>query len=146
MNIELAYKSILYYCHTNNIEVVSSNVWSYDHNERIITEVWRGKPTKVWVYTMLHELGHALTHKTKSFSFRTWRISELGEHSAKDKVSAVQIMREEMEAWETGFKLAKRLNIQIERKDYDKYASECLFRYMKALPAEYEFWKSQKSK
>jgi hypothetical protein len=55
-------------------------------------------------------------------------------------------MREEMEAWETGFKLAKRLNIQIERKDYDKYASECLFRYMKALPAEYEFWKSQKSK
>lgn len=145
MDIDYAHKALRYYCFNKGIEVVPSNLWSYDHSERVITEVWRGKPSKSWVYTMLHELGHALTHKTKTYSYRTWRIAELGENSAKDKVSAVQIMREEIEAWESGFKLAKRLNIVVDKKDYDKYASNCLYRYMKALPAECEAWSRKKN-
>jgi hypothetical protein len=144
MNLEKAYESILYYCIKKNIEVVPSNVWSYDHTERIITEVWRGKATKSWVYTMLHELGHSLNRSKKSFSYKSWRISEIGESVTIDKVATVQIMREEIEAWETGLKLAKRLNIQIERKDYDKYASNCLMKYMKELPLQYEARKTKK--
>jgi len=138
MDLNKAYESILYFCIEKNIEVVPSNVWSYDHSDRVITEVWRGKPSKSWVFTMLHELGHAINRSKKSFSYKSWRISELGESITKDKVATVQIMREEIEAWETGLKLAKKLGIEINRKEFDKYASNCLMRYMKELPKQYE--------
>ena len=69
MNMNQAHDNIRYYCIIKNIEVVPSNVWSYDHSERIITEVWRGKPTKAWIYTMLHELGHAIADHKNSWLF-----------------------------------------------------------------------------
>jgi hypothetical protein len=141
MRSEADYKKIIYYCLKKGIEIVPSNLWSYDHNEKIITEVWRGKVTKAWVYSMLHELGHAGNRSKKSFSYRSWRISELGESVAKDMVSTMQIMREEIEAWETGLKIAKRLDIQIDRKDYDKYASRSLMRYMRELPKQWDMMK-----
>ena len=138
MDIDYAHKALRYYCFNKGIEVVPSNLWSYDHSERVITEVWRGKPSKSWVFTMLHELGHAINRSKKSFSYKSWRISELGESITVDKVATVQIMREEIEAWETGLKLAKKLSIEINRKEFDRYASNCLMKYMKELPKQYE--------
>ena len=144
MDLNKAYESILYFCIEKNIEVIPSNVWSYDHSERVITEVWRGKASKSWVFTMLHELGHAINRSKKSFSYKSWRISELGESITVDKVATVQIMREEIEAWETGLKLAKRLDIEINQKDFDRYASNCLMKYMKELPKQYEALRNRK--
>lgn len=144
MDIDYAHKALRYYCFNKGIEVIPSNVWSYDHSERVITEVWRGRPTKAWVYTMLHELGHAINRSKKSFSYKSWRISELGESITIDKVATVQIMREEIEAWETGLKLAKRLEIEINQKDFDRYASNCLMKYMKELPKQYEALRNRK--
>ena len=144
MDLKKSYENIIYFCIKKKIEVVPSNVWSYDHSERIITEVWRGRPTKAWVYTMLHELGHAINRSKKSFSYKSWRISELGESITIDKVATVQIMREEIEAWETGLKLAKRLDIEINQKDFDRYASNCLMKYMKELPKQYEALRNRK--
>jgi hypothetical protein len=43
---------------------------------------------------MLHELGHSLNRSKKSFSYKSWRISEIGESVTIDKVATVQIMRE----------------------------------------------------
>lgn len=144
MNMNQAHDNIRYYCIIKNIEVVPSNVWSYDHSERIITEVWRGKPTKAWIYTMLHELGHAINRSKKSFSYRSWKLSELGESVTVDKVATIQIMREEIEAWETGLKIAKELMIEVDHKDYDKYASNCLMRYMRELPKQFDQMKKRK--
>ncbi len=144
MDLNKAYESILYFCIEKNIEVIPSNVWSYDHSERVITEVWRGKASKSWVFTMLHELGHAINRSKKSFSYKSWRISELGESITVDKVATVQIMREEIEAWETGLKLAKKLGIEINRKEFDRYASNCLMKYMKELPKQYEALRNRK--
>jgi hypothetical protein len=53
-------------------------------------------------------------------------------------------MREEIEAWETGLKIAKKLMIEIDRKDYDKYASNCLMRYMRELPKQFDQMKKRK--
>ena len=144
METQKAFEGIIYYCIKKKIEVVNSNVWSYDHDENIITQVWRGNPTKTWVYTMLHELGHALSYKSKGFSYRSWKLSEMGESIAVDKVATVQIMREEMQAWENGLKIAKKLNIEVDKKDYDKYASTCLLRYMRELPKQYDILKHSK--
>lgn len=144
MNMTQAHNSIRYYCIKKNIEVVPSNVWSYDHTERTITEVWRGTPTKSWIYTMLHELGHAINRSKKSFSYRSWKLSELGESVTTDKVATVQIMREEIEAWETGLKIAKELMIEIDRKDYDRYSSNCLLKYMRELPKQFDSMKKRK--
>lgn len=144
MDIDYAHKALRYYCFNKGIEVVPSNLWSYDHSERVITEVWRGKASKSWVFTMLHELGHAINRSKKSFSYKSWRISELGESITVDKVATVQIMREEIEAWETGLKLAKKLSIEINRKEFDRYASNCLMKYMKELPKQYEALRNRK--
>ena len=144
METQKAFEGNIYYCIKKKIELVNSNVWSYDHDENIITEVWRGRPTKNWVYTMLHELGHALSYKSKGFSYRSWKLSEIGESIAIDKVATVQIMREEMEAWENGLKIAKKLDISIDKKDYDKFASNCLLKYMRELPNQYDSLKNKR--
>ena len=46
MDIVRAHALIRYYCIKENIEVVKSNTWSFDHNERLITEVWEANPRR----------------------------------------------------------------------------------------------------
>lgn len=145
MDILRAHALIRYYCMKENIEVVKSNTWSFDHNERLITEVWRSKPTKTWLYSILHELGHIMNRYEDSFSERNWKIHELGVNKPVDKIASFQIMKDEIEAWDRGLKIAEELEINLERNEYDIFASNYLFEYMKWIPAEYDYLKINKS-
>jgi hypothetical protein len=125
-----------------NIEVIKSNMWSFDHNERLITEVWRSKPTKTWLYSILHELGHMMNRFDDSFSERNWKIHELGVNKPVDKIASFQIMKDEIEAWDRGYKIALELNIDIDKIEYDKISSYYLFEYIKWIPCEYDYLRS----
>lgn len=142
MDIIRSHALIRYYCMRENIEVIKSNTWSFDHNERLITEVWRSKPTKTWLYSILHELGHMMNRFDDSFSERNWKIHELGVNKPVDKIASFQIMKDEIEAWDRGYKIALELNIDIDKIEYDKISSYYLFEYIKWIPCEYDYLRS----
>lgn len=142
MDIIRSHALIRYYCMRENIEVIKSNMWSFDHNERLITEVWRSKPTKTWLYSILHELGHMMNRFDDSFSERNWKIHELGVNKPVDKIASFQIMKDEIEAWDRGYKIALELNIDIDKIEYDKISSYYLFEYIKWIPCEYDYLRS----
>jgi transposase len=41
-----------------------------------------------------------------------------------------QHIKEEIDAWQRGLKLAKSLNIKIDKDEYDKYAAKCVKTYI----------------
>lgn len=137
---------LLMYCNFKGIEVVRAKNWRVvvDEDSVTIREVWRGKTTTGWIYSMLHELGHTVIHGKKNFAEKYYRTYEIGGHVAIDLVASAQIMKEEIEAWDQGLKLAKKLGIKIDRKDYERYASKCLMNYMRSIPKMYDFWKNFK--
>ncbi len=144
MNVHKAHRELLKYCAMNNLEVIRGKSWCYFKSDEVIIEVWRNKPSAAWIYSMLHELGHFKINKRRNFQERSWKIFKLGGSVAVDLIAAFQIMREEIEAWEEGFKLAKKLGIVIDRKEYDQYSAKFIMKYMKAIPVQYEFWKNFK--
>lgn len=107
--------------------------WSYIPDDLTIKEVWRGKATDGWLWSMLHEVGHHLLHRKRDYGKRFWRTSQTMAHVV-DGVSGVQIMKEEILAWEEGLKWAAKIGVPVDRKRYDKYASRYLLMYMREIP------------
>lgn len=115
------------------LETRSGAAWYYIPDDGVITEVWRGRPTETWLWSMMHEVGHHLLQSKRDYNRRFWRTAQTSAHVV-DKVSAVQLMKEEILAWEEGLKWAKSLGIQVDEKRYDKYASRFLMKYMVNIP------------
>ena len=84
-------------------------------------------------YTLLHECGHILVetndkgfkdnYKTKDF--RDWHKMV----ATRDSALKVSILADEMEAWNRGRRLAKRLNLRLNEKKYKKIAGFCVWAY-----------------
>ena len=51
-------------------------------------------------------------------------------------------MKDEIEAWDRGYKIALELNIDIDKIEYDKISSYYLFEYIKWIPCEYDYLRS----
>ena len=117
------------------LETRKSSYWCYIPDDLSIKEVWRGGVTDSWLWSMMHEVGHHLLHRRGDYRKRFWRSSETSHHVV-DKVSAVQVMKEEILAWDEGWKWAKSLGLEVDRERYDKYASRYLMEYMKRIPGQ----------
>jgi len=84
-------------------------------------------------YTLLHECGHILVARySKSFKdnyktkdFRDWHKMM----STRDSALKVSILADEMEAWNRGRRLAKRLGLLVDAKKYKKLAGQCVWSY-----------------
>lgn len=107
--------------------------WSYVSDELAIREVWRGSATDTWIWSMLHEVGHHLLHRKRDYNTRFWRTSQT-KFNVVDGVSGVQLMKEEILAWEEGLKWAAKIGVPVDKERYDKYASRYLLMYMKYIP------------
>ena len=132
------YKKIVNYCNIKDIDVRNGSSWFAVPEDNEVIQVWRGSVTKAWLFSMLHELGHLKIYNTRNYAQKNWRINNTVSDNDFDIVSATHYMREAIEAWGAGFEIAKFLKIDIDRKDYDKYASKYLMSYMKNLSEEYE--------
>lgn len=115
------------------LETRRGAAWYYIPDDSTIVEVWRGKATETWLWSTMHEVGHHLLHSKRDYNKRFWRTSQT-HANVVDNVSAVQLMKEEILAWEEGLKWARGLGIEVDQKRYDKYASQFLLRYMKNIP------------
>lgn len=137
MNLESAHEKIINYCNFKDIDIIRSSSWYATPEENLVSEVWKGKPTRSWVYSMLHELGHIKIYNKTSYSKKNWKRIKEKYSNDNTVVSAVQILREEVEAWEAGLLIAKEIGIDIDREDYDSFLAPSLMGYMKVLSKKY---------
>jgi len=85
------------------------------------------------LYTLLHEAGHALTRDTREWPPRHDR--KLYRYRYR-----VDVVHEEIMAWELGWELAIKLGLKLDYKKYNKVRVKCLFEYIRWAnnPSEYE--------
>jgi hypothetical protein len=82
----------------------------------------------------LHEAGHAiLFHRYGKLKYRT--IYSFGYSNLKVKMSTkkyrIDVVREEVSAWEEGWELAQELSLRISREYYNTVIRGCLFSYIR---------------
>ena len=81
---------------------------------------------------LLHELGHHLVgHDADDERFGAGYPRQNIPSAHKDFRHRLACIEEEIEAWNRGWKLAKRLDLRLERKEFDEFRVKCLRSYMK---------------
>ena len=84
------------------------------------------------LYSALHECGHLLVQRNV-FSYEKRYKSQVDGLFDKRKCRSlrwrIDFLKEEYDAWDRGYKLAKRLKIPINKERYYDYASKCLETY-----------------
>ena len=89
------------------------------------------------VYTMLHECGHVLVQTNHAAYAKRYpatakmnMCSAIDRRLEKTKKYKVDVLSEEIEAWQRGLKLADRLGIYVEKDNYIKIMNRCIFSYV----------------
>lgn len=126
--VELAIERLEKYCSKNNWKVVYTTRETNKFFNGVIT-LCKANPLEMMYYLFLHEIGHAwmlsydyayddkypeLSRKTLRYSNPSYKIA---------------IVEEEIEAWNIGKKIAKKLYLPINQIYFDKVRSECLMNY-----------------
>jgi len=91
------------------------------------------------LYSVLHECGHLLVQKNVFSYEKRYKSQVDGLFDGRKRKSLrwrIDFLKEEYDAWDRGFKLAKRLKIPISKKNYYDYASKCLDTYCHWVVAE----------
>ena len=91
------------------------------------------------IATALHECGHVLVHQArhKRKNERIAGVSkqdqehQVGRYSKRTKKRHIAEVTEEIEAWERGWELGKRLKIRIAKKYYENVRVRALMTYMR---------------
>ena len=84
------------------------------------------------LYTALHECGHLLVQQNIFSYERRYKTQVDGVLDGRKRGSLrwrIDFLKEEYDAWDRGFKLAKRLGISLDKGKYYTYASKCLGSY-----------------
>ena len=89
--------------------------------------------TENQLYSLLHECGHLLIYLgnegfEKEYPMYAYKATKRQEKTKKYKIS---VIGEEYEAWRRGRKLAKRLNIKINKNKFDLAMTKNVMTYLK---------------
>ena len=103
------------------IEDVENSFFFYE--EHIIEIGLKQKPEHM-LYALLHEAGHVVLLSTELF---TQRKPGMKRYTKKYKVN---VLREEVFAWEKGLEIAYELGIPIDRKEWEKVRVRSLYEYV----------------
>lgn len=157
-------KAIREHCTANGIHVKSGRSFYYQHDTRTISEVRRCKGQS-WIFSMLHELGHAAMMSESAYPDNVRIIwsgelhnaikhtiagagrTELPARTGKD--ASVFIVIEEAAAWSRGYAIGKEIGIDIDATEYERYAEACIRGYILHVTQTHatftKLWKSLKS-
>jgi hypothetical protein len=116
-----------------NIDVcfARDNPNEYWYEEKIICVNTR-QNYRSQLHTLLHEAGHAnLMYNKKRYSEKFPMFSTVKGRSGKSKAHLIETLREEVEAWNEGLRIASRIGIDVDKKWYFHHQSEALYTYVK---------------
>ena len=121
------------WCRSKHIEVMFGKIpgGSYNAIEKTIRISCRSLPEKQ-LHMLLHECGHHLI----GFDEADERFGMGYPYVEDPNINTtfhhrIACLEEEIEAWNRGWKLAKRLDLDLSRHDFDRVRLECLRTYVK---------------
>ena len=84
------------------------------------------------LFALLHECGHALIRRdwTKFKTEFCAHAEHDGDGRKETKSLKISTLEEEFEAWKRGWKLAKRLNLQLDKDAYTKHKNKYIMTYI----------------
>lgn len=103
----------------------------YEPETKEITISCRAHPTKQAIYLM-HECGHHLIgmkEHHERFGMGYPKVHD--PNVVKTNLHRIACLEEEFEAWHRGWKLGRRLALNVKREDFDVVRIDCLKSYMK---------------
>jgi Zn-dependent peptidase ImmA (M78 family) len=80
------------------------------------------------LFSLLHECGHLVLFKDREYHEEFFKLNT---DKKKTNQYFYELLKEELYAWEKGIKLAKKLNIKIDKISYKKYSSKFFLEYVK---------------
>ena len=98
--------------------------------DKIITINSRQRP-ETRLYSLLHEAGHIILHEDYEYSKLFPKIIYQPFKKRKSQLSAIDVVRNEVLAWEAGHDLAIHLGIEIDEDKWGNIRKKCLYEYCK---------------
>lgn len=125
-------KKIKNWIENNGYKLKMGNVDQVDYNKFEITINPRQTKTNL-IFSALHECGHIILSNKISYNkdFKIINYANKDGRVIRGDVYKYKRLREEIEAWEFGYKLANTLDIKIDKDEYDSYAAKCFKSYIK---------------
>mgnify|MGYP003655873694 CR=1 FL=1 len=106
----------------------SDELNAYWHNGRGTVSVSTKQSRRLQLYSILHEAGHAVIREREGYE----AIFPYGKkYENKSIARRVDVIREEVMAWEEGRKLAIQLGIDIDIKLWHNFVKKNLFDYVR---------------
>lgn len=105
--------------------------YEVDWSTRTVTG-YRSQNQLHLLYSLLHECGHILVYNQTSYKkqFKSLFRAERDSRHYKSNIYRYKKLKEELDAWEQGKRLAKKLKIEIDHDDYDQYAAKWFMTYV----------------
>ena len=121
---------VVAWCESKGVSVAFSTkeAAAFDSNTNTITVSGRLSPERQ-LHVLLHECGHVLVGDNPRFSAGYPTLPEKGEKlSFSNRLACLE---EEIEAWNRGWKLGKRLRLRLDPVAFERTRTECLKTYVK---------------
>ena len=101
-------------------------------NDAKIIEIYSLNGIESRLFALLHECGHALIRRdwTKFKTEFCAHAEHDGDGRKETKSLKISTLEEEFEAWKRGWKLAKRLNLQLDKDAYTKHKNKYIMTYI----------------
>tara|TARA_R110002020_G_scaffold312728_1_gene528118 strand:- start:4071 stop:4475 length:405 start_codon:yes stop_codon:yes gene_type:complete len=85
------------------------------------------RPVELQLFCLLHEAGHAIVRRQQGFEREFAFVSQEG----RTQLSRVDTIKEEIEAWEEGKKLAYKLGINFNEFRWERYWRHQVYKYIR---------------
>ena len=93
-------------------------------------EVGLNQSKESLLYSLLHEIGHLIEHQNKTWYKKKYKGLNYNRGS---KIFKISFIFGEYSAWEVGLRLAKKLDIEVNEKNFLRIKSACLFTYLEQV-------------
>lgn len=105
----------------------AKNDWADWERKRITLKERANKEALFYVF--LHELGHMLLFQNnRAYSSKYEAVFD--EFTGSTQPVSIARIEEELEAWRTGLRLCLRLNLKVDRRNYEKVKSKYAMTYI----------------
>jgi hypothetical protein len=119
-------------CSDNGIDLLPSNRNCYEPEDDCIKYCNRLKGEDL-IFTLLHEIGHALQYHTGYYNEYYDFVTTQYRTNRNNNIYTYYILSCEYDAWERGRIIAKKYKIDINEKNYIKYAATNTTKYIKTF-------------
>ncbi len=87
------------------------------------------------IYSLLHESGHIIIGSKRSYvkEYKSIIKGNVDGRHTRSNIYKYKKFKEEIDAWDLGYKLSKKLKLNIDRDKYENYAAKCVNTYLKYL-------------